>query len=120
MKCPSDVCTVLGRGTDAEPSAQVEVYHTAQIASHRLTGGFFVWSGDIGLTLKRRGQRLTPSGLFHLMGRLRERTKIAHLQAHTFRRTFALWSLRAGMSIYHLQRLMGGMRTSKYCSGTWG
>jgi len=53
------------------------------------------------------GQRLTLSGLFHLMTRLRERTGIAHLQAHTFRRTFALWSLRAGMSIYHLQRLMG-------------
>ena len=53
------------------------------------------------------GQRLTLSGLFHLMTRLRTRTGIKHLQAHTFRRTFALSALRNGMSIYHLQRLMG-------------
>ncbi|HRX02708.1 MAG: tyrosine-type recombinase/integrase [Caldilinea sp.] len=53
------------------------------------------------------GERLTRSGLVHLMVRLRNRTGIAHIQAHTFRRTFALWSLRSGMSIYHLQRLMG-------------
>ena len=26
---------------------------------------------------------------------------------HTLRRTFALWSLRNGMSMFHLQRLMG-------------
>ena len=48
------------------------------------------------------GQRLTLSGLFHLMTRLRTRTGIKHLQAHTFRRTFALTALRNGMSIYHL------------------
>jgi integrase/recombinase XerD len=53
------------------------------------------------------GRRLTYSGLGHIMARLRERTEIAHLSAHTFRRTFAIWSLRSGMSIYHLQRLMG-------------
>lgn len=51
--------------------------------------------------------RLTLSGLFHLMARLRTSTKIEHLQAHTFRRTFAITALRNGMSIYHLQRLMG-------------
>lgn len=51
--------------------------------------------------------RLTLSGLFHLMTRLRKSTGIAHLQAHTFRRTFALTALRNGMSIYHLQQLMG-------------
>ena len=56
---------------------------------------------------ERTGARLTLSGLFHLMLRLRTRTSLAHVQAHTFRRTFALWSLRSGMSIYHLQRLMG-------------
>ena len=27
--------------------------------------------------------------------------------AHTFRRCFALWSLRSGMSIYALQQIMG-------------
>jgi len=58
-------------------------------------------------TNERTGIRLTTSGLFHLMLRLRNRTGLPHVQAHTFRRTFALWSLRSGMSIYHLQRLMG-------------
>lgn len=56
---------------------------------------------------ERSGDRLTMSGLFHFMKRLRNRTGLQHVQAHTFRRTFALWSLRAGMSVYHLQRLMG-------------
>jgi site-specific recombinase XerD len=32
---------------------------------------------------------------------------VEHCNPHTFRRTFALWSLRNGMSIYHLQKLMG-------------
>jgi integrase/recombinase XerD len=59
------------------------------------------------LFLARRNERLTYSGLGHIMNRLRRRTGIAHLSAHTFRRSFALWSLRSGMSIYHLQRLMG-------------
>ena len=53
------------------------------------------------------GYRLTYSGLGHMMTRLREQTGVAHLSAHTFRRTFAIWSLRSGMSIYHLQRLLG-------------
>jgi integrase/recombinase XerD len=39
--------------------------------------------------------------------RLGKRAGVEHCHPHTFRRTFALWSLRAGMSIYHLQRLMG-------------
>lgn len=55
----------------------------------------------------KTGGRLTLGGLAHFMARLRKRTGIPHLSAHTFRRTFALWSLRSGMSIYHLQRLMG-------------
>lgn len=38
---------------------------------------------------------------------LRDRCKIPHLTPHTFRRTFAIWNLRAGMNIYELQRLMG-------------
>ncbi len=32
---------------------------------------------------------------------------VPYCTPHTFRRTFAIWSLRSGMSIYHLQRLMG-------------
>lgn len=55
----------------------------------------------------RGGERLTDSGLRQLLERLGNRAGVAHCSPHTFRRTFALWSLRNGMSIYHLQRLMG-------------
>lgn len=53
------------------------------------------------------GQRLTIEGLRMLLRRLGKRAGVAHCHPHTFRRTFALWSLRAGMNIYVLQRLMG-------------
>ncbi|MCO6450747.1 MAG: tyrosine-type recombinase/integrase [Caldilineales bacterium] len=53
------------------------------------------------------GERLTRSGLRQLLQRLGERAEVEHCHPHTFRRTFALWSLRSGMNIYALQRLMG-------------
>lgn len=53
------------------------------------------------------GERLTVEGLRMLLRRLGKRAGVAHCHPHTFRRTFALWSLRAGMNIYVLQRLMG-------------
>ena len=52
-------------------------------------------------------KRLTDSGLRLLLRRLGRRAKVDHCHPHTFRRTFALWSLRAGMNIYALQRIMG-------------
>ena len=53
------------------------------------------------------GEALTTWGLGALLKRLGKRANVAHCTPHTFRRTCALWSLRAGMSIYHLQALMG-------------
>lgn len=53
------------------------------------------------------GERLTAAGLRLALARVGEAAQVAHCTPHTFRRTFALMSLRAGMSIYHLQRLMG-------------
>lgn len=53
------------------------------------------------------GQRLTENGLRQMLHRIGDRAGVAHCHPHTFRRTFALWSLRAGMSIVHLQRLLG-------------
>ncbi len=50
---------------------------------------------------------LTRYGLQHLLDRLGERAGVENCHAHTFRRTFALWSLRAGMNIYALQQIMG-------------
>ncbi len=53
------------------------------------------------------GQRLTDSGLRILLRRLGEAANVQHCHPHTFRRSFALWSLRSGMNIYALQRIMG-------------
>jgi len=53
------------------------------------------------------GESLTYCGLAQLCRRLGKRAGVAHCHPHTFRRTCALWCLRAGMSVYHLQALMG-------------
>ena len=50
---------------------------------------------------------LTTSGLMQIMKRLRMATGIKHLLAHTFRRTFAIASLRSGMAVHVLAKLMG-------------
>jgi site-specific recombinase XerD len=55
----------------------------------------------------RTGERLKPNGLLLLCRRLGSRAGVEHCHPHTFRRTFALWSLRAGMNIYALQQIMG-------------
>jgi site-specific recombinase XerD len=53
------------------------------------------------------GDRLTDSGLRQLLQRLGERAKVDHCHPHTFRRTFALWSLRGGMDVHTLAALLG-------------
>ena len=50
---------------------------------------------------------LTKTGLRMLLVRLAKRAGLTDVHPHKFRRTFALWSLRAGMNIYSLQALMG-------------
>jgi len=54
-----------------------------------------------------RGKRLSVNGLHLILKRLGDRAHVQPVQAHTFRRTFALTCLRSGMNIYVLQRLMG-------------
>lgn len=54
-----------------------------------------------------RSERLTPSGLHQLLKRLGAQAGVAHCAPHTFRRTFAIWSLRNGMDLFRLARLMG-------------
>ncbi|MEZ4865315.1 MAG: tyrosine-type recombinase/integrase [Caldilineaceae bacterium] len=56
---------------------------------------------------ERGGERLTYSGVAQLMKRLRKKTGIKHLSAHTCRRTFAINCLRNGMDLFMLARLMG-------------
>ncbi len=53
------------------------------------------------------GERLTHWGLRLILQRLGDRAGVEHCHPHTFRRTCALWSLRAGMNIYALQRMLG-------------
>lgn len=53
------------------------------------------------------GDRLTDSGLRQLLQRLGQRARVDHCHPHTFRRTFALWSLRGGMDVHTLAALMG-------------
>ena len=52
-------------------------------------------------------ERLMPNGLLLLWRRLGQKAGVENCHPHTFRRTFALWSLRAGMNIYALQQIMG-------------
>ena len=65
-------------------------------------------SDSSALFVTDEGTRLTTNGLREI---LKRRAKKAGLQEtpspHDFRRTFALESLRAGMDIYTLKRLMG-------------
>lgn len=53
------------------------------------------------------GGGLTPTGLRQAIRRIAKAAGVEHCTAHTFRRTFALRSLRAGMNIYLLAKLMG-------------
>lgn len=53
------------------------------------------------------GERLTTWGLRQILDRLSVRTGVKPVSPHTFRRTFALWSLRAGMDLVRLAALMG-------------
>lgn len=53
------------------------------------------------------GQHLKPNGLLQLLRRLERKSGVANVHPHTFRRTFALWSLRAGMDIVRLAALLG-------------
>jgi site-specific recombinase XerD len=59
------------------------------------------------LWLPYDGERLKVSGLRLALLRMAQRANVQDVHAHKFRRTFALWSLRAGMNIYSLQMLMG-------------
>jgi site-specific recombinase XerD len=55
----------------------------------------------------RTGERLTTSGLVQFCKRLGDRAGVEHCHPHTFRRSCALWSLRAGMDLVSLSRILG-------------
>ncbi len=53
------------------------------------------------------GDGLTIHGLQQLLKRLGNRSGVENCHPHTFGLSFALWSLRSGINIFALQRLMG-------------
>jgi site-specific recombinase XerD len=59
------------------------------------------------VSLKDDGLRLKYNGLRALLKRLSDRAGVADVDAHRFRRTFAIESLRAGMPIMQLAAMMG-------------
>lgn len=52
-------------------------------------------------------ERFTVWGLTSMLRRMSKRAGVAGVTPHRFRRTFAVWSLRAGMDVLTLQRIMG-------------
>ena len=53
------------------------------------------------------GERMTTNAVRQMLKRVAARADVAKANPHAFRATFALWSLRSGMDIYTLARLMG-------------
>ena len=58
-------------------------------------------------TNRNKEGRLTRSGLRRVLVLLGDAAGVVGIHPHGMRRTFAVWSLRNGMDIFHLQRLMG-------------
>jgi site-specific recombinase XerD len=58
-------------------------------------------------TSQRGGDRLTYWGLAQALKRLKKASGVKHCAPHAFRRTMAIHSLRNGMNIYLLARMLG-------------
>ncbi len=80
----------------------------------RVTKALLRYWADVGEPLpaeavfkSERGRRLTRNALWKICGRLADAVGVPELSPHALRRTFAIYSLRAGMDLYTLARLMG-------------
>ena len=62
---------------------------------------------DLPLWVKGNGERLTKSGIRQVVRRAAERAGVDEPGMHEFRRAFAINSLRNGMDVATLQRLLG-------------
>jgi site-specific recombinase XerD len=66
-----------------------------------------------GLTASSRlfesklGNVLTPNSLLLLLNRIGQAAGVEHCSPHAFRRSFALWSYRQGMSLTDIQMMLG-------------
>ncbi len=81
--------------------------HTAKALSRYLVQRNRPGNKEPLFVSERGGKRLTRFGLRQILGRIGKRANVEHCHPHTFRRTCALWMLRSGASIYHVQRILG-------------
>lgn len=61
----------------------------------------------VWVTVRNTSEPMTYNALRLMFRRLGEEAGVKDVTPHRFRRTFALWSLRNGMSVYELRKLMG-------------
>lgn len=66
-----------------------------------------IGDSESAVLTERREHTLTRDTVRRALSRLGKRSNVNGLTPHALRRTFAIESLRAGMNIYVLQRLMG-------------
>lgn len=62
-------------------------------------------SGPLFLTMHQ--EPLKPTTVRMLMEKLEKRSGVVHVHPHRFRHTMAISALRAGMSLFHLQAILG-------------
>jgi integrase/recombinase XerD len=82
------------------------VYFGAKTARHLIRHMHNMEARQLLFTSTHTGEPLKRNGLVQLLRRIGKRAGL-HCAAHKFRRTFAISSLRNGMNVYLLARLMG-------------
>jgi site-specific recombinase XerD len=100
---------VNGKG---KKQREVPLGRKTRQALHRYIHRARMQSGCPNVFLARGGAPLTTSGLDQVLYRLRDTAGSKYFQgvrvsAHTFRHTFAVRSLEAGVDLYKLSRLLG-------------
>lgn len=70
-------------------------------------GGYPEPRQPVWVNLRNKYSAMTVEGLREILERLGRKAGVKGASPHAFRRTMALWSLRQGMSIYHLRRILG-------------
>jgi integrase/recombinase XerD len=99
----SGICMVKNGKGKKDRSVVLGVVTRFSLISYRRT---IPVSDKFPLFQTSNGKRLTPLGLMSVLLRLSNQTGI-HISAHSLRRTFVVLSLRSGMSLAHVQALMG-------------
>ncbi|MCS6831293.1 MAG: tyrosine-type recombinase/integrase [bacterium] len=81
------------------PETKVAVNRYLRACPYKPSGEQPLWYGRYGA--------LTWNGVLEVVEKIGERAGITPLGCHIFRRSFATWSLRAGIDLHRLQLLMG-------------